>query len=81
MGVMGDALCMIWIQFHPSKGDLAKVIVQGLCYCNSNAWLRHNGYQSGLIGITDQLILLERNSEVNRRTVTGPIHCTAALLT
>ena len=27
------------------------------CYCNSNAWIWRNSYQSGVIGITDQLIL------------------------
>ena len=48
------------IQFHPPKVtlliNLHKVTAQGLCYCNSKAWGWHNTYQSGVIGITDQLI-------------------------
>ena len=48
------------IQFHPSKvtplTNPAKVTDQGLSYCNSDAWGRHNSHQSGVISITDQLI-------------------------
>ena len=49
------------IQFHPLKvtplSNLAKVTDQGLCYCNSNACGWHNSHQSGVISITDQLII------------------------
>ena len=36
---------------------LDEVTVQGLCHCNSEAWGLHSSYQSGVIGITDQLFL------------------------
>ena len=49
------------IQFHPQKvtplTNPANVMDQGFCYCNSDAWGWHNSYQSGVISITDQLIL------------------------
>ena len=54
------SLSLTRIQFQPPKGaPLTKrdeVWAQGLCYCNSNAWGWQNSYQSGVIGITDQLI-------------------------
>ena len=71
MGVAGDALCMTWdnhsltltrIQFHPLKvsplANLAEITVQGLCNCNSNAWKWHNSNGSGVISITEKLIIL-----------------------
>ena len=49
------------IQFNPPKvtplTNPAKVTDQGLCYCNSDAWGWHNSHQSGVISITDQLII------------------------
>ena len=68
MGVTGGAarpreyhcLGLTRIQFHPPKvtplTDPAKVMDQGLCYCNSDAWGWHDSHQSGVISITDQLI-------------------------
>ena len=54
------------IQFHPPKvpplTSLDDVSAQGHCYCNSNAWGSHNCYQSGVIAITDQLILQNRKN-------------------
>ena len=44
------------IQLHPLMvaplTNLAKVMVQRLCNCNSIAWGWHNSYQSEVIGIT-----------------------------
>ena len=71
MRVIGDALCVTWrlsyslrltrSQFHPQKvtplTNLHEVTAQGLCCCNSNTWGWHNSYQSGVIGITGELIL------------------------
>ena len=37
--------------------NFAEVTVQGLCYCNSDAWGWPNRSQSGVIDITGQLIL------------------------
>ena len=55
------SLCLTRIQFYPPKvtplTNLHEVMVLGLCNCNSKAWGWHNSYQSGVIGITDQLIL------------------------
>ena len=49
------------IQFHPQKvtplTNPAKDTDQGLCYCNPDAWGWPNSHQSGVISITDQLIL------------------------
>ena len=71
------SLSLTHIQFHPQKvtplTNSAKVTDQGLCYCNSNTWGRHNSYQSGVIGITDQLILQNlKSSEVYRRNNNWP---------
>ena len=67
--VTGDALCVTWrqslswsysIQFHSINvtplTNPAEITDQGLCYCNSNAWQRHNSHKSGVISIIDQLI-------------------------
>ena len=55
------SLTLTHIQFHPPKvtplTDPAKVTDQRLCNCNSDAWRWHNSHQSGVISITDQLIL------------------------
>ena len=87
MGVTGDALCMplrlsysfgfTRIQFDLPKvttlTNPAKVTDQGLCYCNSEAWGWHNNHHSGVISITDQLIIQnEKSSEVYRRNNNGP---------
>ena len=70
------------IQFQPLEvtplTNLAEVTDQGLCYRNSNAWGWHNSYQSGVFGITNQLIL--QNGEKlrgvqNRKNITSPKHC------
>ena len=49
------------IQFHSIKvtplTNLDEVTAEELCYCYSNAWGWHNSYHSGVIGITDQIIL------------------------
>ena len=49
------------IHFYPAKvtplTNLAEVTLQGLGNCKSNAWGWHSNNQSGVIGITDQLIL------------------------
>ena len=36
--------------------NIDKVMAQGCCYFNFNAWGWHNSYQSGVISITDKLI-------------------------
>ena len=66
------------IQFHPQKvtplTNPAKVTDQELCYCNCDGWGWHNSHQSGVISITDQLILkkMEKSSEVYRRNNNRP---------
>ena len=65
------------IQFHPPKvtpfTNPAKVTDQGLCYCNSDAWGRHNSHQSVVISITDQRIFQSgKSSDVYRRNNNGP---------
>ena len=49
-------------QYHPPKvtplTNPTKITDQGLCYCNPDAWGWHNSHQSGVISITDQLMLL-----------------------
>ena len=45
---------LLTLNFIP---NLDEVRAQGLSYCNSNAGGWYNSYQSGVIGITDQLIL------------------------
>ena len=47
------------VRSHPPKVILnhGGLTVQGLCYYNSKALGRHNSYQRGVIGITDQFIL------------------------
>ena len=52
----------IWSSKVTPLTNLTEVTVQRLCYCNSNAWGSHNSYQSGVIGIIDQLILQNRKS-------------------
>ena len=62
-GSPGDyqSLRLALIQFHTPEAtsltNVHEVTAQGLCYCNSNAWGFCNSYHSGVIGITDQLIL------------------------
>ena len=70
------SLILTRIQFHPPKvtslTDPAKVTDQGLCYCNSDAWGRHNSHQNGVISITDQLIFkMEKSFVVYRRNNNG----------
>ena len=71
------SLGLIRIQFHPTKvtplTNPAKVTDQGLCYRNSDARGSQNSYQSGVISITDQLILKnEKKLRVYRRNNNGP---------
>ena len=62
------SLSLARIQFHPPKvtplNNLHEVTSQGLCYCNSKAWGWHNSYQSGVIGIADQLIILQNEKKL-----------------
>ena len=61
------------LNFVTQLTNLHEVTAQGLYYCNSNAWVWQNIYQSGIIGITDQLILQNgKSSEVYRRNNKGP---------
>ena len=64
------------IQFHPPKvtplTNHAKVTDQGLCHRNSDAWGWHNSHQSGVISITDQLILQNVKKILYRRNNSGP---------
>ena len=65
------------LQFHPPKvtpfTNPAKVTDQGLCYCNYDARGWYNSHQSGVISITDQLILENgKKNEVYRRNNNGP---------
>ena len=50
-------LVLVAFNFIPQSTNLDEVTAQGLCYYNSNVWGWHNSHQSGVIGITDQLIL------------------------
>ena len=48
------------IQFHSKKvtrfTNPTEVVDMGVFYCDSNARGWHNSHQSGVIGITDQII-------------------------
>ena len=54
-------LSLTYIQLHPTKvtpcTDLDGVMAHGLCYSNSDTFGWHNSYKSGVIDMTNQLIL------------------------
>ena len=53
--------------------NLAKVMDQGLCYCDSAAGGWHHSYQSGVISIPDQLFYkMKKSSKLYRRNNNGP---------
>ena len=62
------------IQFHPPKVTPRihsdEVTVKGVSYRNSSAWGWHNSHQSGVVSITNKLIL--QNEKSYRRNNNGP---------
>ena len=75
----GDYHCLslTHVQFHPPKvtplTNLSEGTVQRLCYYNSNAWGWQNSHQSGVVGLTDQLIFHEeKSSDVYRGNNNSP---------
>ena len=77
-------LVLLAFNFTPQRSPRIhsdEVTVQGLSYHNSSSWVWHNSHQSGVVSITNKLILQnEKRSEVYRRNNNMP-NCPAALLT